>query len=297
MNEKFLTAPWQEIILPVIGAEFTFWLLRYSLFVGAGLALVYLVLKRFAPGLRIQPRQPSADQLRRELGWSIATMGVFACMAWFVLVLKRNDLTQVYSSISDYGWGYYALSWALLLLIHDFYFYWAHRFMHWKPVYRRVHSVHHRSTNPSPLAAFAFHPLEAMIEYGWFIPLLMVMPMHVSLLALYPSLMLILNVHAHLGYELLPRGFAASRIGKYLLTATLHNQHHKRFHYNYGLWFFWWDRLFDTIDPGYEAEFRRDTSAAAKPQEAARIQKADPNAASTRRVERQRSGGAAALLH
>ena len=53
-----------------------------------------------------------------------------------------------------------------MILLHDTYFYWAHRAMHHPKIYRHVHLVHHLSQNPSPWAAFAFHPFEAVIEAG-----------------------------------------------------------------------------------------------------------------------------------
>lgn len=54
------------------------------------------------------------------------------------------------------------------------------------------------------IAAFALHALEAVIEYLFFIPLIIVLQMHVSVSTAYPSEMLLLNVHAHPGSELLP---------------------------------------------------------------------------------------------
>ncbi|MGL1488967.1 sterol desaturase family protein, partial [Vibrio parahaemolyticus] len=38
--------------------------------------------------------------------------------------------------------------------------------MHNKRIFKYVHLVHHHSTNPSPWAAYAFHPLEAVVEVG-----------------------------------------------------------------------------------------------------------------------------------
>ncbi len=27
--------------------------------------------------------------------------------------------------------------------LHDAWFYWTHRLLHWKPLYRHVHAIHH----------------------------------------------------------------------------------------------------------------------------------------------------------
>src|SRR5688572_31852357 len=37
--------------------------------------------------------------------------------------------TTFYKNISDYGWLYAIVAFPLMLLIHDTYFYWAHRLM------------------------------------------------------------------------------------------------------------------------------------------------------------------------
>ncbi len=247
-----------EAVPYVFLSDTIFWLVRYALFAGAAFVFVYFVARKLFPARRIQKREPGEGRRLKEIGWSVATILMFATMALGIYALKRSDTTLLYMDINEYGWLYYGCSWIALILIHDAYFYWMHRFMHWGPVYRYVHSVHHRSTNPSPLAALAFHPLEALLEFSFMFPLLFVLPMHFSILALYPSLMFLSNVYGHLGYEFLPSGFARSKIGRYLLTSSLHNAHHKKFFVNYGFYFYWWDRWFGTIDPEYENDFRKD---------------------------------------
>jgi Delta7-sterol 5-desaturase len=35
--------------------------------------------------------------------------------------------------------------------LHDAWFYWTHRLLHWKPLYRHVHYLHHRYATPARL--------------------------------------------------------------------------------------------------------------------------------------------------
>jgi sterol desaturase/sphingolipid hydroxylase (fatty acid hydroxylase superfamily) len=134
--------------------------------------------------------------------------------------------------------------------------------MHLPSVYQRVHKVHHLSTNPSPLAAMAFHPLEALIEAGVFIVLTMLLPIHVGVLTIWALYMFATNVMGHLGYELLPRGLATHPLFGYFNTATAHNQHHRTFRSNYGLYTTIWDRLMGTLHPGYFELYDRTTKLA-----------------------------------
>ena len=83
-----------------------------------------------------------------------------------VLWAAKNGLTQVYEPINKYGYGYYFFSILLMIVLHDTYFYWTHRAMHWKPLFKWVHKTHHLSINPTPFAAYAFHPIEAVVEIG-----------------------------------------------------------------------------------------------------------------------------------
>ena len=147
---------------------------------------------------------------------------------------------------------------ALLLVLQDAYFYWTHRAMHHRRLFRAVHHVHHLSRTPSPWAAYAFAPAEALVHAA-FVPLVtLVVPVHELALFAFLAIMIARNVLGHLGVELLPAG-ALRRIG-WSTTTTHHALHHHRPHGNYGLYFTWWDRLCGTTDPSYEATFATVTS-------------------------------------
>ena len=177
-----------------------------------------------------------------------------------VLAGPLRPHTQIYSEVDKYGWGYFGLSLVLVLLIHDAYFYWAHRAMHHPRIYRFVHFTHHRSTNPTPWAAFAFHPIEAVVEAGIIFFIAFLFPVHAGVILLFVLVMTVYNVYGHLGWELYPAGMARHAIGRWINTSVSHNQHHKHAHSNYGLYFLWWDRWFGTLHPEYESAFERTTS-------------------------------------
>jgi sterol desaturase/sphingolipid hydroxylase (fatty acid hydroxylase superfamily) len=127
--------------------------------------------------------------------------------------------------------------------------------MHWRPLFKIAHKTHHLSTNPTPFAAYAFHPIEAVVEIG-IIPLIsFTMPYHPVALAAFSIYAIILNVTGHLGFELFPKGFASHRIFKWHNTSTHHNMHHRLVKCNYGLYFNIWDRLMKTNHPEYEKSF------------------------------------------
>jgi sterol desaturase/sphingolipid hydroxylase (fatty acid hydroxylase superfamily) len=144
-----------------------------------------------------------------------------------------------------------------MLLVHDTYFYWAHRWMHHKSVFRLVHRVHHLSTNPSPWAAMAFHPVESVIEGSVIALIAFLFPVHPLAIGIFLLIMMIYNVYGHLGYELYPKGFSRSQIGRWINTSVNHNMHHQHVNGNYGLYFLWWDRWMGTLQTSYEDTFEQ----------------------------------------
>ncbi|MEO0755212.1 MAG: sterol desaturase family protein, partial [Pseudomonadota bacterium] len=97
-------------------------------------------------------------------------------------------------------------------------------------------------------------------EIAIFVVLIVIMPLHVTALLVAGFLSLIYNVYGHLGYEVMPRFVARSPIGSWLNTSAYHNQHHRTYRYNYGLYTVIWDRLHGTLHPKAEAVFDRATT-------------------------------------
>jgi len=220
---------------------------RYFI-VSASLFAVFYIWKRRAWWFRkIQLRFPSSTDLRREIGYSALTSVIFAATTLLCLKTPLHTWTKLYTDVDIYGWAYLLLSIPLFLVLHDTYFYWIHRFMHLPQVYRRLHLVHHKSVNPSPWAAYAFHPGEAVLEAGIIPLLLFLVPVHPISLLVFISLMLWFNVYGHLGYELFPLRLYTHPLGRWLNSSVHHNLHHEKFEGNYGLYFNIWDRLGGTL--------------------------------------------------
>lgn len=49
-------------------------------------------------------------------------------------------------------------------------FYFAHRFLHYGPMYNQVHSLHHRNTDPEPFSGLTMHPVEHLYYYSCVLP-------------------------------------------------------------------------------------------------------------------------------
>lgn len=229
---------------------------RYFMVAGIAFVFFYLLLKNKIIYKKIQARLPGTKDYAREIMYSVCTIAIFGFVP--VLLVKNPHVvihTYYYKDISQYGWFYFFAAFPLMFIIHDTYFYWTHRLMHHKRLFKWFHLVHHHSTNPSPWAAYSFHPLEAIVEAGVFAVFLFTIPVHPLHFYIFFFLMIVYNVYGHLGYELYPRGFSRNWFGKWINTSVSHNQHHQYFKGNYGLYFTFWDRMMGTLRNDYERRF------------------------------------------
>jgi sterol desaturase/sphingolipid hydroxylase (fatty acid hydroxylase superfamily) len=228
-----------DIIGNSVTALFLLILLRYLVIALIAFLIFYVIWKSQRRFRKIQLKFPEKKDYLRELGYSILTVTIFTAIGWLIFMTPIKNYTQVYWHVSDHSLGYFFFSVVLTLLVHDTYFYWTHRAMHHPLFFNVFHKVHHLSTNPSPWAAFAFHPLEAVVEASIIALVAFLFPVHPLAIALFLLIMMIYNVYGHLGFELYPRGFSKSAIGKWINTSVNHNQHHQFFRGNYGLYFLW----------------------------------------------------------
>jgi sterol desaturase/sphingolipid hydroxylase (fatty acid hydroxylase superfamily) len=132
------------------------------------------------------------------------------------------------------------------LLLHDAWFYWTHRLMHRPRLFRAAHAVHHASRPPTAWTAMSFHPLEAITGAVVIPALVLLIPIHVGPLFAVLTVMTVMGVTNHMGWELFPRRLVQSRAGNWLITASHHQRHHQQYGCNYGLYFRFWDRLCGT---------------------------------------------------
>jgi sterol desaturase/sphingolipid hydroxylase (fatty acid hydroxylase superfamily) len=234
---------------------------KYFLIAGPTFLIFYILFRKKITYKKIQQRFPKMKDYGREIFFSTLSIIIFSFPPLIMLYSDSiRPHTTFYKNISDYGWTYAILAFPLMLLIHDTYFYWMHRLMHHSKLFKLFHLVHHRSNNPSPWAAYAFHPLEAIAESLIFVVFLFTIPVHSIHLMFFFIFSLIYNVYGHLGFELYPKGFNSHWLGKWMNTSVSHNMHHKYFTGNYGLYFTIWDRLMGTLNKNYDKEFAEVTS-------------------------------------
>ncbi|MEL7491095.1 MAG: sterol desaturase family protein [Pseudomonadota bacterium] len=216
--------------------------LRY--FLVAGL-FYYLLWGRPAEKVRarrLADRRPQKEVVRHEIKMSLISSAIYAIPGAIIIEAYKLGGTAIYTEIGGpVGWLYLPLSVLIYLFIHDTYFYWTHRAMHLPALFKATHLTHHRSRQPTPWAAFSFHPWEALIS-AWILPLAaFIIPIHLGAVVFLLVFMTVYSVINHAGWEVFPRFMTNGLFGKIFISASHHNVHHKDYHANYGLYFRFWD--------------------------------------------------------
>lgn len=188
-----------------------------------------------------------APQIRREIGWSLASAAIYGAPAGVIAWgWQARGWTRIYTDWSDYPLWYAPLSLLWYLLAHDAWFYWTHRLLHRPRLFRIAHAVHHASRPPTAWAAMSFHPIEALTGAVVIPVLALLIPIHAAMLGVVLAIMTVMGVTNHMGWEMFPPRLVHSRLGQWLITASHHHRHHEEYRCNYGLYFRFWDRLCGT---------------------------------------------------
>ncbi|GAA4643421.1 sterol desaturase family protein [Pontixanthobacter gangjinensis] len=228
------------------------------------MTVLLLVFKRWADNRRIQKRRAIRSDYIREFFSSMRTVVVFAITTITTLVLREYGYIEF--KLEGASVALIAFQFAIMVLAHDAYFYWMHRALHHKRLYKATHLHHHKSRTPTPWTSYSFATAEAVTE-SIFMPifLLAVSTLGVAYAgwAIFFFLwhMIFRNVMAHAGVELFPAGWTDSKWTDWISTTTHHDLHHSEFRHNYGFYFTFWDRWMGTEHPQYKARF----NAVAKP--------------------------------
>ena len=108
-------------------------------------------------------------------------------------------------------------------------FYVVHRLLHWPPLYRIAHELHHRNVNTGPWSGISMHPLEHLMYFSVFL-LWWVVPVHPVIILLTGFFQGLSPAVSHSGFDQLT--LPASK--KVRVGDHFYHLHHKHFEVNYG---------------------------------------------------------------
>ena len=114
------------------------------------------------------------DQLLDNIFWNVAS----GCTVWTAYeVLMMWAYANGMIPYVDWRAEPVTFAWlaCAIVLWHMAHFYFGHRLIHWKPLYRSAHYLHHKNVNVGPWTGLAMHPIEHFIYFSgvlifWIVP-------------------------------------------------------------------------------------------------------------------------------
>jgi len=222
--------------------------------VAGGLHLYFYSRKTQGDALRYDKRDLSdqkkifsfKNQLADNMFWTLAS-GVTIWTLYEVLMFwaMGNGYAPVLYWSDNPIW--FILLFLLTPIWISFHFYWVHRWLHWPPLYRLAHVLHHRNTNVGPWSGLSMHPVEHVIFFSSILIhfILPSSPVHILFHMQHQSLT---AATSHTGYEAM-----LIKDKKHLALGTFHHQmHHRYFDCNYGNLEMPWDKWFGSFHDGTE---------------------------------------------
>jgi sterol desaturase/sphingolipid hydroxylase (fatty acid hydroxylase superfamily) len=232
-------------------------LVEFLVYFVVGVAVFGLVLHlRQAGAFRFLIRQPAPKPVRVHLE-------VFNSALSVVLY----NAVQLAARIGVLAFGYIVtlnnplplwevvLSFPLVMIVHDAYFYWTHRLMHAPALFRIFHWEHHKSQAPTVFTAYSFSVPEAIVQGLFGVFYVAFFPATFATLIFFQFVEILHNLMIHSGVDVLPRTLVVDRRWGWLAGAAHHDLHHRTARGNYGLYTRFWDRVFKTGHPDFEAVY------------------------------------------
>ncbi|MEI2384087.1 sterol desaturase family protein [Breoghania sp. JC706] len=208
---------------------------------------VLVAIQNRYPERRIQQNRRGEKRMRREIRQSVISLLVTdGCLAGGLFLQYRGFTLVEPLALS---WWSVPLMFVVSIVVFDAWFYWMHRFMHTKLMYR-FHAEHHRSVAPTVWSTYSDDLVDAFVMQCYYLWAPLVMPI--------PALVLVGHrLYDHFNGTIGHSGFEfwaspASRAPSPMVCVTFHDQHHSRFRYNFANFFSFWDRAMGTIDPKYD---------------------------------------------
>ena len=162
--------------------------------------------------------------------------GIIAGSYWYFLFLGK---TKVYWNLEP-GILYTLFSTFLFWVWMEAGAYYFHRLFHIKPLFQRIHKIHHRVFAPTPFVTMALHPVEYLTYLG---------------LALTPGFLFPINGYCFIGvylytfyYQIIEHsGIKMSSIWPWQPHSMYHDDHHRLVHCNFGQNTYFFDLIHGTL--------------------------------------------------
>ncbi len=198
-----------------------------------------------------KPSFLGGHQLLDNIFWTLASgVTLWTIYETGLWLAYANDIAPLISFSDSPLW--FVLWFPLIGIWYSFHFYWVHRLLHWKPLYDRFHSVHHRNVSTGPWSGFSMHPVEHSL-YLSSVLIHLVIPSHPVHMLFHLYWLTLATATSHSGYQAL----LLNKSVEVQIAAFFHQLHHRYFTCNYGNSELPMDRWFGSFNDGSSAATKR----------------------------------------
>lgn len=189
--------------------------------------------------------------MQRELFRSLFSITIFqiamagsrvVAMGFGIFINLRNPEIPLWQ---------FLISFPLIFVAHDAYFYWTHRLMHLSGFYRVMHHEHHKSFAPTAFAAYSFAFLEAWVQGSFLVVYVLLFPANTTIVVTFVFVEIVYNAVIHSGVDPFPSWMVTHRYFGWVAGSAYHDLHHRTSKWNFALYFRFWDRLMGTEHPDF----------------------------------------------
>ena len=166
--------------------------------------------------------------------WSLTEVAFIYCY-----MMGRLSYHPLFSSTAS---TLRLIIWCLAVPVYrDVHFYFCHRVLHTRFLYKYFHTIHHRNTDTEPFSGLCMHPTEHLYYFACYGPFLWAGGGHPFLVFWMGVHVLISPVGGHSGYE------------DHWASDVFHYMHHRYFECNHGSlgipFDYWFGTFKDKLDP------------------------------------------------
>jgi lathosterol oxidase len=211
-----------------------------------GTALFFEVMNARHPERKVQKNRVNARKWK-ELAYAPGSILTLSLCFSFGLFAQWQGWALTPLPLS---WWSGPLTLAASILLYDTWFYWVHRLLHSRLVFR-FHALHHTSVSPTVWTNHHETIVEALLNQLYFALIVFVLPIPWQMLVVHKVYDQISGMLGHAGYEHFASPLA--RTPWPLASTVFHDQHHGYFRFNFAHTFSLWDRLMGTLHPTYDS--------------------------------------------
>ena len=165
------------------------------------------------------------NQILFEIKQSLWSVLIFGLYGTLIVFLYRQRFLEIgfqnnIQILLDLG---------ILIIWNELHFFLGHQLMHSKNLVK-FHRIHHKSVVVNPFSTYSFHPLESIIMGSVMIIPLLVYPLEIWAMIIFPIYHLLFNAIGHTNVA-----FVSKKSKSFSNSISLrHNLHHTKFSINYG---------------------------------------------------------------